>query len=735
MIAILCEKADQGRTYGACYEHEDKNTHIEIYPCETFPEGAVIVWASGHLCELKSPEMYHEAWAKWKLETLPMIPERFEHKVVEKKASYFNVAKEKLKSADEIIIATDSGDEGELIARLIIKMAGVNKKPMKRFWCSSMAQDAIREAFENLRDAKETESYFYAAQARSYSDWLVGMNTSRAYSILFRDKFGLKQTFSSGRVQTPVLYLINQREEEIQNFRPRTFYQIVGWFVADGIKYGGLLLQNEDTKILDYLKAKALFEECKPIKQANIQSIESEEKKKNPPKLHSLSTLQAKLNRKYKFSPEKVLELAQSLYLKGVISYPRTSSQYLTEAEAFELPEVLSNLEELEPYAELLRNRSKDYIEDDKKYTNDEKVEDHYALIPTKNVPDLASLSEQERKVYDEIVRSVIAVHYDVHVFTETTILTNLGTHTFIAQGRQVLDEGWQVVWKNPNSKEKEEDQKVQKLPIVQKGQSIDVEKVSFQKGKTKPPTVYTEGQLITLMKTAGKFVEDPEVDTDFNGVGTEATRAGIIKTLKDREYILIRDNKVSVTEKGKMLIEAVRGTHLASVEMTAKWEMLLSKIRNSKGKSAAMSHAFVEKVKEMTTFLVEKAVNESDTWNVEKLAEEVKDNAIHAIGKCPICKKNVVEREKLYGCSGYKKDDPNSCKFTLPKEFLGKKISVANAQKLLEKKKSNLIKGFISKNEKEFDAYLKLVNGGKLELEFPQKKPKSSKKVGSKSK
>jgi len=727
--AILCEKPDQGRKYALPFEHIDKKKYIEIKPCSTFPGGAVVVWAIGHLCELKPPELYKESWKEWRLDTLPMLPERFEHQVIKEKSAHFNIVKEKLQQAGEIIIATDPADEGELIARLIIQMAGASRKPMKRFWCSSMTKEAVMEGFNNLRDAKETENYYHAAKARSYSDWVIGLNTSRAYSILFREKFGLHETFSSGRVQTPVLCLIHKREEEIENFKPKTFYQVIGEFNANGLKYVGALLYEEDVKLFNYEQVKAWFEECKGLKQATINSVISEEKQSNPPKLHSLSSLQAKLNRKYKISPENVLKIAQGLYERGFISYPRTSSQYLTESEAQSLPGVISALERLEPYSEFVRNVARNNICGDKKYVNDTKVEDHYALIPTNVVPNLSDLTAQENQLYDEIVRSIIAVHYGPHIYTETTILTNIQSHVFVSQGKQVLDDGWKVLWKGQKSEEEDKEKEIQKLPVVQEGQQIGIENIEFGKGQTKPPKTYTEGQLITLMKTAGKYVEDEELDSNFGGVGTEATRSGIIKTLKDRSYILVRDNKVSVTDKGKMLVKAVNGTALASVEMTAKWEMFLEKIRKGGNQAPGLSQAFVEKAKGFASSLVQKAINECDTWNVERLAVGVKDKASEAVGKCPLCGKNVVEKQSIYGCMGYKKDDQNSCNFTLPKTFLSKGISASNATKLLEGKKTTLIKGLKGNKEgaKPFDAYLTL-KSGKIEFEFAQKKASGTK-------
>lgn len=729
MLTILCEKPDQGRAYGAAFDHVDRNKYIEVKPCSIFPGGAIIVWAIGHLCKLQPPELYKEEWKEWKLSTLPMIPETFQHQVVKEKAAHFKIVKEKLQQATEIIIATDPADEGELIARLIIQMSGASKKPLKRFWCSSMTKTAILEGFQNLRDAKETENNYHAAKARSYSDWLIGLNTSRAYSILFREKFGLHETFSSGRVQTPVLCLIHNREEEIKNFKSKPFYQVIGEFNANGLKYVGALIYEGDFKLLNYEQAKAWSEECKGLQQATINSVISEEKQSNPPKLHSLSSLQAKLNRKYKISPEDVLKIAQGLYEKKFISYPRTSSQYLTESEAKSLPGVLASLEGLEPYSELVRNIARNSIGGDKKYVNDTKVEDHFALIPTNVVPNLLDLTAQEKQLYDEIVRSIIAVHYGPNIFTETTILTNVQSHVFVSQGKQVLDDGWKVLWKGQKSEDDDKEKDIQKLPVVQKGQQIGIENIELGKGQTKPPKVYTEGQLITLMKTAGKYVEDEDLDTNFGGVGTEATRAGIIKTLKDRSYILVRDNKVSVTEKGKMLVKAVSGTALSSVEMTAKWEMFLEKIRKGGNQAPGLSQAFIEKAKAFASSLVEKAINECDTWNVEQLAVGVKDKASEAVGKCPLCGKNVVEKQSIYGCMGYKKDDRNSCNFTLPKTFLSKSISASNATKLLEGKKTTLIKGLKGNKEgaKPFDAHL-ILKAGKIEFEFAKKKTSGTK-------
>ncbi|MED4587876.1 type IA DNA topoisomerase [Priestia flexa] len=720
--ALLCEKPAQARTYSECYEHKKHKDHIEIMPCNTFPNGAIVVWAIGHLAELAPPEKYKDEWKKWNIDALPLIPEKFQYIVSKEKVSHFKSVSEKLKKSSFIVICTDPAREGEAIARTLILLCGCGRKPLKRFWCSSMTADAIRKAFDNLRDAKEFDSLYEESKARAYSDWLIGINTTRALSILLNKKisevneggFTKNTLYSAGRVQSPLLFLIHQREKEIENFKPENFWEIFGDFSANSIKYRGKLQNEEQNRFKDKQVALATIETLKG-KPAVIDNVENKEKKVRPPKLHNLSSLQAKLNKKYKLSPKDVLSLVQSLYEEGYCSYPRSSSQFLPKDEAEQLPHTLEQLATLGPYKELIESKEKTNIVDDKHFTDNEKVDDHYAIVITNKVPNLTNLSKDQLNVYDEIARSTIAAFYTDHIYNQTTIHTKIENYNFKSTGNQIINNGWKTVWnEKEESDEKEENQR---LPIVESGQSISILKLNIKDGITKPPKPYTEGNLITLMATAGRksHYDSNEITktelVNYGSLGTEATRSSIVTSLQSRGYIIVKNNIVQITPKGKILIAALDKTILSSAELTAKWELYLQEV----GKGNKSGAKFIEQSKALATKLVNDAVKNANTWKIDHLVNKMEQQ--NHIGKCPNCGKAIIDKKVFFGCVGYKE----GCKFTLPKEILGKKISETNVKRLIEKGKSGVIKGL--KGKKTFDAHLiiKDKKEGQLGFEFPK--------------
>ncbi|SFX75084.1 DNA topoisomerase-3 [Thermoactinomyces sp. DSM 45891] len=690
MVVILAEKPDQARKLSAPFPHKKEKTCIQIQPCTQFPQGAIVVWAIGHLYELAAPEKYNAEWKKWNLEALPIIPEKFRYQPSKDKSQHLAEVKKHLQSADEIIIATDPAREGEYIARIIIQMSGAAKKIIKRLWCSSLTEAAIRNAFQNLRPGKSTEPLFHEALARSQSDWIVGMNSSRAYTLLMQQK-GVSEVFSTGRVQTPLLSLIRSREADIERFKAEPYWELEANFETNQHQYKG----KHQERYFEKEKAVAILHEIQG-KNGMVATVKTEAKSTKPPLLHSLSTLQSKLNKKHKLAPALVLELVQSLYERGHVSYPRSDSQHVTPAEVSTFPEIIHALQS--QYLLGKESKLRD-IGSDKRYVDEKKVSDHYAIIPTNQVPKLDQLSPDEKKVYDEIAKSLIAAHCPDHRYNQTTILTNIETYEFKSTGRQIIENGWKDIFQDEPEKKDPENQQ---LPTLNEGQQVKAEPF-IKEGMTKPPKHYTEGDLITLMKTAGKHIEDEDLSSMRGmGLGTEATRSGMIQTLKDRKYIIVTKNTVAVTEKGKLLVSAVQGSPLAKPDMTAKWEQYLYQIGQGQ-KSAA---PFIEKSKDLAKMIVEQAKRSSDGWNVSAAVKE--SEAKLYVGKCPLCGEGVIARKSFYGCTGYQK----GCKFTLPGELSGKKISEANARKLLEGKKTGLIKGFkSSKKDTTYNASLKLEN------------------------
>ena len=718
MKVIIAEKPDQGATLASIFQTKKHQGYIEIFPNELFPKGAYMTWAIGHLLQLVPPERYRPEWKQWKLEALPIIPESFQYEVEKAKAKQFSIMKELLRKPEvtEIIHAGDAGREGELIVRNIIQMSGV-KKPMKRLWLSSLTPKAIYEGFRQLLDEAETRNLYEEAYARACADWLVGMNASRVYSILLKQK-GMNDVFSVGRVQTPTLAFIVKREKEIEQFRPEPFWEVVAKFHIDDKQYEGKWADEKgETRIKEELLAKKIAQFCRN-KPAEVKEVQTERKTFHPPLLFNLSSLQAAANKMYQFSPKKTLDILQKLYQKGIVSYPRSDSNYVTKGEAETFPDILQKLRAFPEYQPFfpLPNAS---ILHNKRYVNEKKVTDHYAIIPTEQVADPAKLSADERKIYDLVVRRLIAAHYEAAVFDYTTVITLVdGRARFISKGKQQIQEGWRKVI----SQREEAEEAI--LPSLREGEQGDVLDVRIKEGKTQPPKRYTEGQLITLMKTAGKFLDNEELEkvlAKTEGLGTEATRAAIITTLKERNYIEVKKNQVYATDKAKVLIEAIGEKILASPEMTAKWEQRLSEI----GEGKASAAQFMEQVKKLSKKIVEDALAMSKDWDFTGLdTESIQRTTSKAtlgkpVGTCKLCGGTVIDKGEFYGCANYAK---TKCSFTISKRILGKTISQANVKKLLQHGKTNVIKGF-KKGEKTFDAALMWdEKEKKIVFSFPKK-------------
>ncbi|MFB5166353.1 DNA topoisomerase III [Parageobacillus toebii] len=718
MKVIIAEKPDQGATLASIFQTKKHQGYIEIFPNELFPKGAYMTWAIGHLLQLVPPERYRPEWKQWKLEALPIIPERFQYEVEKAKAKQFAIVKELLRKPEvtEIIHAGDAGREGELIVRNIIQMSGV-KKPMKRLWLSSLTPKAIYEGFRQLLDEAETRNLYEEAYARACADWLVGMNASRVYSILLKQK-GMNDVFSVGRVQTPTLAFIVKREKEIEQFRPEPFWEVVAKFHIDDKQYEGKWMDEKgETRIKEELLAQKIAQFCRN-KPAEVKEVQTERKTFHPPLLFNLSSLQAAANKMYQFSPKKTLDILQKLYQKGIVSYPRSDSNYVTKGEAETFPDILQKLRAFPEYQPFfpLPNTS---ILHNKRYVNEKKVTDHYAIIPTEQVADPAKLSADERKIYDLVVRRLIAAHYEAAVFDYTTVITLVdGRARFISKGKQQIQEGWRKVI----SQREEGEEAI--LPSLREGEQGDVLDVRIKEGKTQPPKRYTEGQLITLMKTAGKFLDNEELEkvlAKTEGLGTEATRAAIITTLKERNYIEVKKNQVYATDKAKVLIEAIGEKILASPEMTAKWEQRLSEI----GEGKASAAHFMEQVKKLSKKIVEDALASSQHWNFAGFdTASIQRTTSKAtlgkpVGTCKLCGGTVIDKGEFYGCANYAK---TKCSFTISKRILGKTISQANVKKLLQHGKTNVIKGF-KKGEKTFDAALMWdEKEKKIVFSFPKK-------------
>ncbi|WP_366160212.1 DNA topoisomerase III [Bacillus infantis] len=716
MKLIIAEKPDQGMKLAAPFSFKKKEGYLEIAPNQLFPDGAFMTWAIGHLCELVPPEEYDSKWKKWSLSTLPILPEQFKHRVSKSKWKQFKVIKELVhhKEVNEIIIAGDAEREGEAIIRVILTQCG-SRKPMKRLWISSLTAKSVTNGFANLLDESKTRNIYYEALSRACADWLVGMNASRAYTLLLQQK-GIQDVFSTGRVQTPTLALIVKREKEIENFKSEPFWEVMATFNMEGKTYKGKWHKDGNSRLDNEGMARKI-QQFAEGKNARIESIDKERKEFLPPYLFNLSSLQAEANKLYKYSPQKTLEIAQKLYVKGIISYPRSDSSFVTKEEAAAFPETLEKLSKMDAFKAFFPLPVSSIL-DNKRFVNEKKVTDHYAIIPTEQAADPAKMGADEARIYELIVKRLIAAHYEKAIFDYTTIHTLADERAaFLSKGKEMIQEGWRkVLFSNKKSAAKDEDE--QDLPSLESGERGIVQDTEVKESKTQPPKRYTEGQLITLMKTAGKHLEDSDLVKVMNqteGLGTEATRAGIIGILKDRMYIDVRKNQVYATNKGKLLIDSIGESVLGSPEMTAKWEQRLNEI----GEGAASPKEFMEQAKKLSIKLINDATEQSSRWSFDGYdLEEFKDRrpgkkgkrggAGTKVGKCKLCGGDVVDKGTFYGCANYKASD---CRFTISKKVLGKTISQANVRKLLKDGQTDLIKGF-KKGEKEFQARLEWGEG-----------------------
>ncbi|WP_312506262.1 DNA topoisomerase III [Lysinibacillus sp.] len=706
-IAILAEKPSQARAYADAFKIKQKEkVFIELEPCSTFPEGAIITWAVGHLVELKEPKEYQKEWEKWSLSSLPIIPQKFEDKVVSKMYTQFNAVKKIFHDPQVTMIynCCDSEREGSNIFYSLLKMTKVNK-PVKRLWINSLEVEEIRKGFNNMQSNERDLLMYQEAKTRQISDWLVGMNCSRLYTLLLQKK-GFKGSISIGRVQSPTVYLIYKRQQEIEQFKPEHFYEIEGVFKAQNGVYKGKakLKTKERAEAVQFLQQ----HEIEPMDIGQITSVTNKTKRIAPPKLHALSTLQAAANKRWKYSPSYVLKLTQSLYEKKLVSYPRTDSQLITQNEFAYLNESLGNYQKLVGKSFHTINRGSN-----KRYVDNANVGEHYAIIPTRKVPTekaLQSMNTDERNVYFEIINTTLAMFHQDYEYDEKTIITNVKNVEFKTVGKTELVKGWKELF----SSDKDVQARDESLPVVSKDEMVQCQ-VAILEGTTTPPKPYTEGQLITMMKTCGKSVENEEeieVLKSIEGIGTEATRSGIIETIKKHGFIEVRKNIVNIMPKGELLCRAIEGTLLSSPSMTAKWEIYLHKI----GRGEGSAKHFIDSIGKFINQLIQDVPQQLESLTIE--AEHFKPAAAKEIVTCPTCKVGKIGlRKSFYGCSNYK----NGCKQTFPERLLGKKLTEKNIHDLCKMGKTAVMKGFKSKNGKPFNAALRLVEG-KIEFEFNEK-------------
>ncbi len=668
--------------------------------------GYQVTWSFGHLCELKEPHEYDSAYREWNLNMLPILPPKFGIKVKNDKGveKQFNTISTLFENASEVINCGDAGQEGELIQRWIFSKANC-KKPLKRLWISSLTEEAIREGFKKLKEGKDYENLYFAGYSRAAADWLLGMNATRLFTVKYGNG---KQVLSIGRVQTPTLAMIVNRQLEINAFKSAVFYELK-------TKYRDVIFnaQLERFQGDEKQKGESLLESIKES-PFEITSVEIKKGKETAPRLFDLTSLQVECNKKFGYSADDTLKIIQNLYEKKLVTYPRVDTTYLPNDMYPKIPGILNSMVN---YQALVKPLLGNEIRKSTKVFDDKKVTDHHAIIPTD--VKAQGLMGNEALVYDAIAKRFLAAFYPDCEVSNTTVLGKVKEVEFKATGKQILFDGWRAVY-GKESVGDEEEEKTQILPEFVQGES-GTHEVFLSEGKTSPPKAFTEATLLRAMETAGKQVEDEELRDLMkdNGIGRPSTRAAIIETLFRRNYIKRERKNIVPTITGMELIRVINNEILKSAEMTGKWEFKLRQIE----KGDYQAEAFLTEMKQMVSDLVVQVRSESaQRITIASHAAVVeKDDKI----ECPKCKTGTMLKGKAaFGCSNYK----NGCDMKVPFELMGKKLTEAQVKSLLEKKKTSVIKGFASGAGKK-DGILKLTDTFNVEFEEAQAKVPKTKK------
>jgi len=667
--------------------------------------GYWVSWTFGHLCTLKEPHDYKENWKYWKLEDLPIIPPNFGIKVVDDNGiqKQFKCIENLVTQCTEVINCGDAGQEGELIQRWVLLKAKCNK-PIKRLWISSLTEEAIKEGFRKLKDAKQYDNLYAAGSARAIGDWLLGINATRA----FTKKFGQgKATLSIGRVQTPTLAMIVQRQKEINAFTSSEYWELKTIYRDTEFLCQIERLTNEEkaNKGLEYLKQH----------EFEVTSFEQKEGKEGNPRLFDLTGLQVEANKKFGFSADDTLKNVQSLYEKKIVTYPRVDTTYLSEDIYPKVEGILRNMQYYKRFTDPLLQKP---IPKSKAVFDDKKVTDHHAIIPTGVNP--SGITPAENQIYDLIAKRFISVFYPECKVSNTMVLGQVGTLVFKATGKQILEPGWRVVYEenrksnmehgrdaikesNPGSmlhaQGSNDEERV--LPTFTEGEKGPHAPL-VHKGKTSPPKPYTEATLLRAMETAGKQVENEEMRELMkdNGIGRPSTRANIIETLFRRKYIEKNRKNILATQTGMDLIDTIQNDLLKSPELTGNWERKLRLIEKGEYELDTFKQELFKMVRDVTDEVI---FNNHRKIQVEPVAAvsagEKKARAPKAPKEkpsletldCPKCKSaKLMKGKTAIGCGNFKE-----CGFKIPFELLGKKLTETQLLDLIQKGKTGVIKGF----------------------------------------
>ena len=614
MIVCIAEKPsvarDIARIIGATSSHDG---YME-------GNGFQVTWTFGHLCTLKEPHDYTPMWKSWNLTSLPMIPERFGIKLIDDQGikKQFGIIEGLMQKAERIVNCGDAGQEGELIQRWVMQKAGA-KCPVSRLWISSMTDEAIREGFQNLKDQADYQPLYMAGLSRAIGDWLLGMNATRLYTLRYGQN---RQVLSIGRVQTPTLALIVNRQKEIDNFKPEPY-----WVLAT--VYRDTTFTATKGKFTSKEEGEEAFKtiEGKPF---TVTKVEKKEGKEQPPQLYDLTSLQVDCNRKFGFSAEMTLNLIQALYERKFTTYPRVDTQYLSDDIFPKCPQTMNGLYQTKfggvaPYAELIKPIGGKPLKKTKRVFDSSKVTDHHAIIPTGVIPQ--GLSDAEQKVFDLVARRFIGVFLPDCKFSTTTVLGEVDGIEFKVTGKEILEPGWRVVREEVRSKkedseddEKKQDDEERTLPTFVKGESGEHVPTLTEK-MTTPPPYYNEASLLRAMETAGKFVEDETLRAAMkeNGIGRPSSRASIIETLFKRHYIRRERKRLVATPTGIELIDLIREDLLKSCELTGIWEKKLRDIEHQKYDA----QQFINELKQQVTDIVRDVMSDPTNRRITVMPPE----------------------------------------------------------------------------------------------------------------
>lgn len=669
--------------------------------------GYQVTWTFGHLCTLKEPHDYFPQWKRWDLAMLPIIPDRFGIKLIDNDgiAKQFKIIETLVNNADEVINCGDAGQEGELIQRWVLHHAEC-KKPMKRLWISSLTEEAIKEGLDHLRQGSDFDRLYAAGSARAIGDWLLGMNATRLYTL----KYGKNKTvLSIGRVQTPTLALVVQRQLEIDNFKPEPYWELK-------TVYRDVVFSLKTGRFDNIEDAQAKLETIQDT-LFKITQTETKKGKEQSPRLFDLTSLQVECNRKFSYSAEDTLKIIQSLYEKKLTTYPRVDTTYLPNDVYPKVPEILRGLT---PYQKFVEPILKSKIRKSSQVFDDKKITDHHAIIPTGKF--YQNFTPEEKRVYDLVARRFIAAFYPDCSVANTVVEGEANSIVFRATGKQILEPGWRVLF--PVDKQSNPDDNI--LPDFTLGEE-GPHKPDLAEKQTQPPKYYSEATLLRAMETAGKTVEDEELRDLMkeNGIGRPSTRANIIETLFKRRYIVRDKKRILATPTGIELIAAIENDLLKSAELTGRWERKMREIekghydiKNFMEEMRQMVVDVVSQVKysaahEIT--IVEQKQETKPTEKKKRAPKEPKEPAKPVELICPMCKQGrVVKGKQAWGCNAYK----SGCHFRLPFEFASKKLTDKQIEQLVLKGTTGNIKGFVMPDGMTKDGKLFLTSQFTLDVQ-----------------